>query len=106
MKGTGIIRRVDELGRIVLPKEVRRRTGITDGTPMEIFYDSDEIVLRKYRTSEELLNLVFVLSEAIDDSVGNLEKEKVYAIKEHIKEIINALKEVNYEEGIEGRVEK
>lgn len=96
MKGTGIIRRVDDLGRIVLPKEIRRKVGITEGTPMEIFYDSGEIVLRKYRTSEELLNLVFTLSEAIDDSVDDLEKEKVYAIKEHIKQIINALKQVNY----------
>ena len=51
MKITGIIRRVDDLGRIVIPKEVRRRIfGRTDATgePMEIFIDGENIVLRRY----------------------------------------------------------
>ncbi len=92
MNATGIIRRVDDLGRIVLPKEVRRKVGITEGTPMEIFTDSDRIVLKKYNTSEELINLVSVLEEAVDNSVDDLEGEKVSAIREHIKEIRNVLK--------------
>lgn len=92
MKATGIIRRVDDLGRIVLPKEVRRKVGITEGTPMEIFTDSDGIVLKKYNTSEELMNLVSVLEEAVDNSVDDLEGERVSAIRGHIKEIRNVLK--------------
>ncbi|WP_304841256.1 AbrB/MazE/SpoVT family DNA-binding domain-containing protein [Phocaeicola sartorii] len=92
MKATGIIRRVDDLGRIVLPKEVRRKVGITEGTPMEIFTDSDGIVLKKYNTSKELMNVVSVLSEAVDNSVDDLEGEKVSAIRGHIKEIRNVLK--------------
>lgn len=48
MKSTGIVRRVDELGRVVLPKELRRTLGIDNGDPMEIFMDGDKIVLRKY----------------------------------------------------------
>ncbi len=59
---------------------------------MEIFTDSDRIVLKKYNTSEELINLVSVLEEAVDNSVDDLEGEKVSAIREHIKEIRNVLK--------------
>lgn len=48
MKSTGIVRKVDELGRVVIPKELRRTLGIDNGDPMEIFMDGDKIVLRKY----------------------------------------------------------
>lgn len=51
MKATGIVRRFDDLGRIVIPREIRRQlfgTKCTDGEPMEIFMDKDEIILRKY----------------------------------------------------------
>lgn len=48
MKSTGIVRRVDDLGRIVIPKELRRTLNIADGDPLEIFVDSERIVLQKY----------------------------------------------------------
>ncbi|ERM17248.1 AbrB family transcriptional regulator [Brevibacillus laterosporus PE36] len=48
MKSTGIVRKIDELGRIVLPKEIRNARGLTHGTPMELFVDEDLIILRKY----------------------------------------------------------
>ena len=48
MKSTGIIRNTDNLGRIVLPKELRKTFGISPDTPLEIFTDNDAIVLRKY----------------------------------------------------------
>lgn len=48
MKATGIIRRVDDLGRIVLPKELRQTMGIRTGDHMEIYTDADNIILRKY----------------------------------------------------------
>lgn len=48
MKATGIIRRVDDLGRIVLPEELRQTMGIRTGEPMEIYIDADNIILRKY----------------------------------------------------------
>ena len=49
MKSTGMFRRVDELGRIVLPKELRTRLEIEEGDPLEIFLDGDHIVLQKYQ---------------------------------------------------------
>ena len=47
MKSTGIIRRLDELGRIVIPKEMRDKLDITVGTPLEIHIEGDDIVIRK-----------------------------------------------------------
>ncbi len=48
MKATGIIRKVDELGRIVVPKELRKTMDIREGDPMEIFTDGENIILKKY----------------------------------------------------------
>ena len=42
MKGTGIVRRIDDLGRVIIPKEIRRTLGIREGDPLEIFTDPDE----------------------------------------------------------------
>ncbi|MGO0175202.1 AbrB/MazE/SpoVT family DNA-binding domain-containing protein [Bacillus sp. (in: firmicutes)] len=52
MKSTGIVRKVDELGRIVLPKELRRILKINERDPMEIFVEDEKIVLRKYWKNE------------------------------------------------------
>jgi len=48
MKATGIVRRVDELGRLVIPKELRKTYSIDTDTPVEIFTDNDSIILKKY----------------------------------------------------------
>ena len=48
MKSTGIIRRVDELGRVVLPIELRNKFGITEKDPMEIYVDGSSIILKKF----------------------------------------------------------
>jgi AbrB family transcriptional regulator, transcriptional pleiotropic regulator of transition state genes len=49
MKATGIVRKVDELGRVVIPKELRRTMDIQEGDPLEIFVDGQNIMLRKYQ---------------------------------------------------------
>lgn len=51
MKSTGIIRKVDELGRIVLPIELRRTLDIAEHDEMEIFIDGDQVILRKHEES-------------------------------------------------------
>ena len=56
MKATGITRKIDELGRIVIPKEIRRTLRIREGTPLEIFTEKNgEIILRKYSPMGELV---------------------------------------------------
>ena len=48
MKSTGVVRRVDKLGRIVIPKEIRRNLKIREEDNLEIFIDSESIILKKY----------------------------------------------------------
>ena len=48
MKATGIVRKVDQLGRIVIPKELRKSLGIDLGEPLEIYTDDNKIILKKY----------------------------------------------------------
>ena len=56
MKATGIVRRIDDLGRIVVPKEIRRTLRIREGDPLEIFTDREgEIILKKYLKSLKVI---------------------------------------------------
>ena len=92
MNATGIIRRVDDLGRIVLPKEVRRKVGISEGTPMEIFTSDEGIVLKKYYPENELEGMTKNLMEAMEDICVDLGPKKTGDIRRHIREIQNLLK--------------
>lgn len=57
MKATGIVRRVDELGRIIIPKEIQRSLSIKEGDPLEIFTTKDnEIVLKPYQEENKVVN--------------------------------------------------
>lgn len=57
MKATGVVRRIDDLGRIVIPKEIRKTLRIKEGTPLEIFTEKDgDIILKKYSPIGELTN--------------------------------------------------
>jgi transcriptional pleiotropic regulator of transition state genes len=48
MKATGIVRRIDDLGRVVIPKELRRTLGVEAGDPIEIYTNGNDVVLKKY----------------------------------------------------------
>ena len=48
MKSTGIVRNIDELGRVVVPKELRKKLGIANTDPVEIYVEDDKIILKKY----------------------------------------------------------
>ena len=52
MKSTGIVRKLDELGRITLPIELRRNLDVNERDPLEIFVDDDQIILKKYNPSD------------------------------------------------------
>ena len=59
MKSTGIVRRLDELGRITLPIELRRNFDVNERDPLEIFVDDDKIILKKYNfTGEDMDDLI------------------------------------------------
>jgi len=65
MKTTGVVRRIDELGRIVVPKEMRRTLRIREGDSLEISSDNDTIVLKKYSLVESVDNFITQYVEAV-----------------------------------------
>ena len=73
MKATGIVRRIDDLGRVVIPKEIRRTLRIREGDPLEIFVDRDgEIILKKYSPIGELGDFAKEYAESLYESTGNI----------------------------------
>ncbi|MCI5936199.1 MAG: stage V sporulation protein T [Lachnospiraceae bacterium] len=73
MKATGITRRIDELGRIVIPKEIRRTLRIREGAPLEIFTDREgQIILKKYSPIGELSQFSGQYAETMAQTTGHL----------------------------------
>jgi len=73
MKATGIVRRIDELGRVVIPKEIRRTLRIREGDPLEIFTDRDgEVILKKYSPIGELGEFARQFTESLHRTVGHI----------------------------------
>lgn len=71
MKATGITRKIDELGRIVIPKEIRRTLRIREGTPLEIFTEKNgEIILRKYSPMGELVAFAGQYADSLAQTTG------------------------------------
>lgn len=81
MKSTGVIRKIDELGRIVLPKEIRRNLGIRDGENLEIYVENDHILLKKYSKmqdfSEIVNNLATIVNNTYDIKMIVTDRDKV-----------------------------
>ncbi len=71
MKATGIVRRVDDLGRIVIPKEIRRTLKIREGDPLEIYTEKDGgVIFRKYSPMQDLQDFATQICQAIGDNTG------------------------------------
>ncbi len=69
MKTTGVVRRIDDLGRIVIPKEIRRTLRIRDGESLEIFVDKEMITLKKYSSMDDMMEIAKTLSETISSTI-------------------------------------
>ena len=85
MKATGIVRRIDELGRVVIPKEIRRTLRIREGDPLEIFTDRDgEVILKKYSPIGELGDFAKEYAESLYQALGHTavicDKDAVIAV--------------------------
>ncbi|MDO4739692.1 MAG: stage V sporulation protein T [Eubacteriales bacterium] len=73
MKATGIVRRIDELGRVVIPKEIRRTLRIREGDPLEIYTDHDgEVVLKKYSPIGEIAAIARDYTDSLYRSLGHV----------------------------------
>lgn len=85
MKATGIVRRIDDLGRVVIPKEIRKTLRIREGDPLEIFTDKDgEVILKKYSPIGELGDFALQYAESLYKSSGHItcitDKDTVVAV--------------------------
>ena len=73
MKATGIVRRIDDLGRVVIPKEIRRNLRIREGDPLEIFVDREgEVILKKYSPIGELGDFAREYAESLHETTGHI----------------------------------
>ena len=93
MKATGVIRRIDDLGRIVVPKEIRKSLKINDGDSLEIYVDNNKIILTKYSIID---NISFISKKIVDSyykifnkNIIITDKEKIIACSKNIKEYEN-----------------
>lgn len=93
MKATGIIRRVDDLGRVVIPREIRQHLRIKEGAPLEILVSEDgNITLKKIDTEKSILDDVRSLEETLHQYSETLELEDMDSIREAIKTIKSHIK--------------
>jgi len=73
LKATGIVRRIDDLGRVVIPKEIRRTMRIREGDPLEIFTDREgEVILKKYSPIGELNTFALEYAESLSITTGHV----------------------------------
>lgn len=73
MKATGIVRRIDDLGRVVIPKEIRRTLRIREGDPLEIFVDREgEVILKKYSPIGELGDFAKEYADSLYEATGHI----------------------------------
>ncbi len=73
MKATGVVRRIDDLGRIVIPIEIRRTMRIRDGDPLEIFVDKDgEVILKKYSAIIDLGSFAEEMTDSVHEASGHV----------------------------------
>lgn len=71
MKATGVVRRIDDLGRIVIPKEIRKTMRIKEGESLEIFIDNTNIILKKYSALDKISEYAQNITEAIHSITKN-----------------------------------
>lgn len=89
MRATGIVRRIDDLGRVVIPKEIRRTLKIHEGDPLEIFTDGGAVVFKKYKPDDDIGTMTSDLSEVLEQML-----ESVQHSDENREEFMKAYSEV------------
>jgi AbrB family transcriptional regulator, stage V sporulation protein T len=111
MKATGIVRRIDDLGRVVIPKEIRRTLRIREGDPLEIFIDREgEVILKKYSPINELGNFATEYAQALFDSLHHpvliCDRDEIIAVAgESKKDYLNKNIGSKIEKAIESRLQ-
>ena len=103
MKSTGIVRRVDDLGRVVIPKEIRRRYKITEGTPLELFIDDkrNQIMLQRYDSVNDVSTMLEFALDAVTEDAELLKNSSM--VKELRDKIVDVLEYSQKMDKLRGR---
>jgi transcriptional pleiotropic regulator of transition state genes len=88
MKSTGIVRKVDELGRVVIPIELRRTLGIAEKDALEIYVDDDRIILKKYKP-----NMTCAITGEVSDDNLQLAGGKLILSREGAEQLLKEIQE-------------
>ena len=104
MKATGIVRRIDELGRVVIPKEIRRTLRIREGDPLEIYTDREgQVILKKYSPIGELNEFAQEYCESLSENTGHI---AMITDRDHVIAIAGGSKKEYLEKRISPELEK
>ena len=106
MKATGVVRRIDDLGRVVIPKEIRKTLRIKEGEPLEIFTDREgQVILKKYSPIGELSEFATGYAETLSEELEQLMEDKeVYTSKENSNLAVPITKNDNSEKKYNAQV--
>ncbi|MBF7081786.1 stage V sporulation protein T [Desulfallas sp. Bu1-1] len=90
MRATGIVRRIDDLGRVVIPKEIRRTMRIRDGEPLEIYIDKEgEVILKKYSPINDLGQFAQEYADSLHEVLGHVvcvaDRDEIIAVAGRFK---------------------
>ena len=89
MKSTGVVRRIDDLGRVVIPKEIRRTLRIRDGESLEIYVENDMIALKKYSPMDDLSEVAgeigSILNQCLSRDVIVTDRDRIISIYGNLK---------------------
>ncbi|RAK21160.1 AbrB family transcriptional regulator [Anoxybacillus vitaminiphilus] len=88
MKSTGVVRKLDELGRIVIPIELRRTLGIAEKDPLEIFVDDELIILKKYKP-----NMACQVTGEVSDNNLRLAGGKIILSREGAEQLLKEIEQ-------------
>lgn len=81
-KSTGIVRRIDDLGRVIIPKEVRRTMHLKEGDPLELFMEGEYVCFRRYDSTYPIRQALQILQDAItDDALLEVDPVEATSIK-------------------------
>lgn len=108
MKATGIVRRIDDLGRVVIPKEIRRTLRIRESDPLEIFTDREgEIILKKYSPIGEMTTFAKQYAESLSQVSGRIaliaDRDQFIAVSGGLKYLLGKLLSRDMEEKLSER---
>lgn len=87
----GMIKRIDSLGRIVIPKEIRKSMGAAAGTPMVISSTKEGVLLRKYIPEMDLLERLQDFEHALEEACGEFHIQEIGEMKQHMEKIKSIL---------------